>query len=266
MGKITAQDRNLYYEKTLPYKSTINDLLKQEQEKLAAIGTESPEASLKRIALGEDMLDLASWYIALSNMCRDVLSLRDEEALNEARKSLYRGMEYLESVVTNLVDASFSEYEEGLAGISSLKEAERYRLIRKLGLTIQLLEDAYGDNFKWKWSFVEMEGRMAVITKNILDLKAAEANRDPRSPDYEPTMYHLILLKKLLNQAADRYREKYELSTRRIDDFQMAIRFLGALRMIHILLGDREDAENVKRKFDVWTARMQADQRKIADA
>jgi len=107
---------------------------------------------------------------------------------------------------------------------------------------------------------------MAVITKNILDLKAAEANRDPRSPDYEPTMYHLILLKKLLNQAADRYREKYELSTRRIDDFQMAIRFLGALRMIHILLGDREDAENVKRKFDVWTARMQADQRKIADA
>jgi hypothetical protein len=92
------------------------------------------------------------------------------------------------------------------------------------------------------------------------------ANTDPRSPDYEPTVYSLRLVKKLLMQAADRYREKYELSTNRTDDFKMGINFLSALRRLHILLGDRDDGETVKKKLDIWTSKLETDIKKQEEA
>jgi hypothetical protein len=131
-----------------------------------------------------------------------------------------------------------------------------------MGLAIQLLENAYGDNSKWRWSFVELEGRFAAVAKNIFDLKAAVINTDPRSPHYAPTVYHLRMIKKLLMQAADRYRNKYELSTNRIDDFKQGINFLNALRRIHILLGERDEAETVGKKLDIWSTKLESDCRK----
>jgi hypothetical protein len=153
----------------------------------------------------------------------------------------------------------FSDYEDKLAGIAALDAASRYLLVRKTGLAVQLLEDAFGDNSRWKWSFVELDGRYAVVAKNILDLKKAAANTDPRSPDYEPTMYHLRLIKKLLAQAADRYREKYELSTKNDEDFQTGIRYLEALHRFYRVVGTREEAELAKKKIEVWKARLEAD-------
>jgi hypothetical protein len=113
---------------------------------------------------------------------------------------------------------------------------------------------------------VELEGRYAAVAKNILDMKNAVTNTDPRSPDYEPTMYHLRLVQRLLSQVADRYREKYELSTNRIDDFKMGINFLSALKRLHILLGDRDDAETVKKKLDIWTSKLETDIKKQEEA
>jgi hypothetical protein len=109
---------------------------------------------------------------------------------------------------------------------------------------------------------VELEGRYATVAKNILDLKSAVVNTDPRSPDYEPTVRHLALIKKILLQAADRYREKYELSTGRIDDFKMGINFINALKRLHILLGEREGVETLKKKADIWTAKLEKDHKK----
>jgi hypothetical protein len=74
------------------------------------------------------------------------------------------------------------------------------------------------------------------------------------------------MAKKLLMQAADRYREKYELSTNRIDDFKMGITFLGALRRLHIILGDKDDAETVKKKLDIWASKLDVDLKKQEDA
>jgi hypothetical protein len=63
-------------------------------------------------------------------------------------------------------------------------------------------------------------------------------------------------------QAADRYREKYELSTNRIDDFKQGMIFLSALRRFHIILGDREEAETVKKKLDIWSVKLESDIKK----
>ena len=262
MSKVTNAERHKYFEKIKPYKATIQTMLKREGAALEIIKRSSKGSALKRLVLADEMLAMTSNYIILSGISQSMLKLRNEEALNDGRKSIYKAVIYLEEVVSPLLDAPFSDYEERLTEIETVDARKRYSLIRKTGLTIQLLENAYGDNTKWRWSFVELEGRFAVVAKNIMNLKTAVANTDPESPDYEPTTYHLRLIKKLLLQAADRYREKYELSTNRIDDFKMGIHFLNSLRRIHALLGDRDNAETVKKKADIWTTKLEMDIKK----
>jgi hypothetical protein len=262
MAKISSEERHKYFERIKPYKETVDKILKQEQAVLMEIRKDRTGAAFKRLALVDEMLNLTSNYMAYNGISQSVLKVKNEDALNDGRKSLYKSVIYLEEVVSNLVDAPFSDYEEKLAEIESVDAARRYLLIRKLGLAIQMLENAYGDNTKWKWSFVELEGRFAAAAKNILDLRNAVANTDPRSPNYEPTVYHLRMIKKLLMAAADRYREKYELSTNRIDDFKQGITFLAALRRLHIILGDRDEAETVKKKYDIWSTKLESDSKK----
>jgi hypothetical protein len=48
----------------------------------------------------------------------------------------------------------------------------------------------------------------------------------------------------------------------RLDDFKQAILLLAGLRRLHVLLGEQEPAEVIKRKIDVWKAKMEDDQRK----
>ena len=262
MAKISSEDRHQYYERIKPYKITIQALLKKEAMVLQTIKKDPRNVAFKRLMLADEMITLASNYIIQSGVHYSMLKQRYEEALNDGRKSLYKAVIYLEEVVSPQVDAPFSDYEEKLLEIASVDASKRYGLIRKMGLAIQLLEAAYGDNTKWRWAFVELEGRFAAVAKNIVDLKSAVSNTDPRSPDYEPTMYHLRLMKKLLAQAADRYREKYELSTNRIDDFKMGLHFLNALKRVHVLLGDRSDVETVKKKADIWSTKLEMDMKK----
>lgn len=262
MAKISNESRHLYFEKAKKYRETIDTILLREKNILAVIDKDSNGASYKRLMLADEMLNLASNYLVLNGISAIMLGVKNEEALNEARKALYKCVIYLEEIVTGLIDVPYSDYEEKLAEIASFDAARRYGLVRKLGLAIRLVEDAYGENTKWKWAFVELEGRFAAVAKNLFDLKAATLNLDPRAADYETTVYHLRTLKRLLMQAADRYREKYELSTNRIDDFKQAIAFLGSLKRINALLGDRDEAESVKKKAEIWSAKLDSDQKK----
>jgi hypothetical protein len=258
MPKVSNVERQLYFEKTSPYRSSIETILNQEKELLK----KPIDSAFKRLTLVEEMLKAAAYYLILNGVSLSVLKVKNEDALNDARKSLYKSVIYLEQVVTGLVDAGFSEYEDKVAEIESMDSARRYLLIRKMGLAIQLLKNAYGDNTKWKWAFVELEGRYAAVAKNILDMKNAAANMDPRSPNYEPTMYHLRLVKRLLALAADRYRGKYELSTNRIDDYKLGIDFLCALKRILMVMGDKDEAETVRKKIDIWSSKLELDIKK----
>ncbi|MDR1574585.1 MAG: hypothetical protein LBS37_01145 [Treponema sp.] len=265
MAKISNDERRMYNEKIKKYKAAAAALLSREKTVLMTIKNDQDGAAFKRFSLADEMLDLVSNYIIIDGVSRSVLKVKNEDALNDGRKSLYKSLIYLEETVGTLVDAPFSEYEEMIAAIETVSAAERYLLVRKMGLAINLLENAYGYNTKWKWAFVELEGRYAAAAKNSIDLRNAFANSDPRSPNYESTVYHLRLVKKLLAQAADRYREKYELSTGRIDDFKQGMTFLSALRRLHLLLGDREEAETVKKKLDIWSIKLEKDLKKQAE-
>jgi hypothetical protein len=266
MAKGSSEDRHVYLEKVKPYKDAAEALLLREKSICSVIEKDPNGAAFKRLALADEMLNLASNYLVVNGVSVAMLGGKNEEALNDARKALYKSIIYLEEIVTGLIDVPYSDYEAKAVELVSVDAQRRYALVCKLGLSIRLVIDAYGDNTKWKWSFVELEARFAAVAKNIFDLKNAYTNLEPRSPDYEPTTYHLRTLKRLLAQAADRYREKYELSTNRFDDFRQAIAFLGALRRILVIVGDRDEAETIKKKADIWSAKLEADQKKKEEA
>ena len=101
------------------------------------------------------------------------------------------------------------------------------------------------------------------VAKNLLDMKqACKDYFDPRSPDYDNTVMYVRLLLRLLDQSSIQYRDRYELSTHRIDDMRSAIHYLLALRRLQILINMKDEAEDVKKKAQVWKEKMEADHKK----
>lgn len=247
-------------EKGLFYQEEINRILEQEKA-IAATVAQDPDGSMyKKIMLADEMIYLVTLYLAKYQLASSFSAGKAEDLLNDARKALYKVIICLEEIVSNLIDAPFSEYEEKVQKIKQVPQKHRYYLIRKLGLALDLVMRAYGTSSKWKWSFVELQGRFAGVAKNILDLKdTASSGLNPRDPEYETTMFHIRLVKRLLQQAADKYREKYEMATSSIDDFRLAIQYLSALYRIHIILNERNAAEDVKKKIDIWSDKMEKD-------
>jgi len=257
---IAIRDKNI--EQTAVYRAKAEEILKEEQQLVEIIKNNDPQPAFKRLTLADSMLNLASNYIVMDGVVQSVLKVKNEEMLNEARKALYKSIIYLEEIVSNYIDAPFSDYSDKLAAIETVTPEDRFLLVRKMGLAIELVENAYGDNTKWKWTFVEMEGRYATVAKNIINLRDIMNNLKLDSEHYESTVHHLTLVKRLLSQAADRYRQKYELSTNRIDDFKMGVTFLSALRRLCIVTGNQEEAADTKKKLDVWNAKLASDTEK----
>ena len=254
------ENNELYEKKLRYYQKEIDQVLKQEKLIIDLAAKEPEGIAYKKIMLVDEMIYMVTLYLAKFQVASLFLNGKNETILNEARKTIYKAIIYLEEIVSNFIDAPFSDYEEKVHRIEHVPQKQRFYLIRKLGLVIELVIRAYGDNTKWKWTFVEIQGRFATVAKNILDLKdSAATGFDPHSPDYETTMFHLKLVKRLLLQAAEKYRERYETSTSSIEDFRFAIQYLSAVRRIHVLLNERNDAEAVKRQIDIWTEKMEKD-------
>ena len=260
MAKISTEAQELYEKTILPYKNNIISSSEKEQNFLRLIKKDLSGIGYKKLLLCDEMIYQASMYMIINSLSVKFLEFRNNDVLNDARKALYKAIIYLEEIVSNSVDISYSELEDRVAEISNTPLEKRYYQIRKLGLAISMLKDAFGENSKWKWSFVEVEGRFAVVAKNMIDMKqATKSYFDSCSPDYESAVFCLRLIKSLLGKSATSYRERYELSTRRIDDMRMGINFLLAQRRLCIAMEARDEAEDIKKKALVWNDKMEKD-------
>ena len=263
MAKVMTENRELCEIKCEPYKKMIKEATERENQVLAAISKDATGAEYKKLDLCDEMIGVATYYIQINALTVELVNTKDNEALNNARKMLYKAIIYLEEVVSATVDATIADLEEKLATIENASVEKRFYLIRKLGLCIDLLIEAFGENSKWKESFVELRGRFATVAKNLLDLKKATKDYfDPNSPDYDNSVLYIRLIRKLYDQSATAYRDKYELASHRIDDMRMAIQFLSGARRVAIALGDSEEAEEIKKKAGVWKQKVEADQKR----
>lgn len=259
MAKISEEARKKYTQKINEYKKIINNILEKEKAVALKLKKGNLEQNIQRFQLAEMNLNLISYYVFMNTLSVNLLSVKYESGLNNARKCCYKVLIYLEEIVSRYIDIPFSEYEEGLYSINMISEIKKYNLIKKLGFSISLVENGYGENSKWKWAFVDIKGRFAVVTKNLINFKTVFLKMDPRAEGYREVQEHLDLAKQLLSESADRYREKYELSTRRIDDMQLGINYLSGLKRIHTLLGENDKAEIAKKKLEIWKNKLESD-------
>ena len=262
--KVSDEARKGYSERIKEYQAEIKRVSDHEAEVRNQLSADAGGHSL-RVDLAQDCLDLVSYYILMNALSVALLGVKNEGYLKEGHKRIYKAIIYVEEAVSPLIDVPFSEYEEGVLALGELDDRSRYGFLRKLGFSIDAIQDGYGSNSKWKWSFVEIEGRYAVLAKNMLNLKTFVAGMDPRVDGYEERSGHMALCKELLQNAADRYREKYELSTLRLDDMKLAISYLGALKRLHTLIGEDDGGDVVAKKIDAWKTKMEADERKTKE-
>ena len=283
MEKISSEARKRYAERVKEYKELIDRIAEQNKELEARIAKTSKtqgltsgqyrgdqftdiealkEVNAIRFQLADRYVNVVSYYNLMNALSRSLLGIKNESFLNDGRKSCYKSIIYMEEIISPYVDAPFSDYQQGVESLEGFDDSSKYRFLCKLGFAIDSVIEGFGTGSKWKWSFVELQGRYAVIAKNLLNLKTFIMNLDPRIDGYSQRLAHVQLVKKLLQQSADRYREKYELSTMRLDDIKKAILFLAGMKRLHTLLGEVEEAEVVKKKMDIWKTKMEDDQKK----
>ncbi len=263
MAKVNERAKQKYFERIKEYRRITQRLLENEKKVLALMKADEKGAAYKRIRLANENLDIVSYFLIINKLSQNLLGVKNENALNDARKACYKAIIYLEEVFSSYLDVPFSDYEEQLSEVTAFQEKDRFALIRKLGFAIDSIEEGFGANSKWKWSFVELEGRMATISKNCLDMKHFVAGLDPRVEGYKERIFHMDMTNELLQRSAEEYRKKYELSTRRLDDYKKALDYLGALRRIYSLLGKPEQAEAMKKKRDVWLVKLNQDMKRV---
>ena len=260
MAKVSEEARLHFQETIQPYKDKITATLEKEKTMLNGMHEGDMDLENKKLLLCDDMIYVASLFMAQNSMSWKLMEVKNNDALNDARKILYKAIIYLEEIVTDTIDIPYSDLIPYHERIQNVTIARRYTLIRKLGLAISMLKDAFGDNSKWKWSFVELEGRFTTVAKNLIDMKGAVKDYfDPRAEKYETTVLYIRMIIKLLNESATAYRDKYELSTRRIDDMRNGIKYLLALRKLYNAISDSTNSEEIKKKALVWKDKMDAD-------
>ncbi len=260
MAKISEETRLHFSEAIQPFKDKINATLAKEKTMLNGMHKGDIDYEQKKITLCDDMIYVASLYIAQNSLSLKLMEVKNNDALNDARKILYKAIIYLEELVTDGIDIPYSDLQPYQDLLTKIDITRRYTLIQKLGFAINTVKVAFGDNSKWKWSFVELEGRFASVTKNLIDMKNCVKDYfDPHSEVYETTVLYIRLITQLLNDSATAYRDRYELSTRRIDDMRNAIKYLLALRKLYIAIGKADEAEEIKKKAVVWKDKMDAD-------
>ncbi|MCQ2610733.1 MAG: hypothetical protein MJ169_03205 [Treponema sp.] len=262
MAKITEEDRQAFNKESGKYRDKIAAALEQEKNMLSVMKSGSAGVEYQKLILAEDMVTVASYYIAINSCSLKIMDIKNNDALNDARKMLYKSIIYLEEVVTNVTNCAYADLTDRQELIVNTPIEKRYNLVKKLGLTIQMVIDGFGDNSKWKWSFVELQGRFATVAKNLIDMKTAVRDYfDPNASSYDTTVMYIRVIKKLLEDSANAYRDKYELSSRRFDDMTAAINYLLALRRIAISMGSSDEAEEIKKKAVVWKDKMEADRK-----
>ena len=203
-------------------------------------------------------------YLKMSDISMDMLGIKNDASLNEARKGFYLVVQLLEEIVGSEIDRSLKANDEYLSFIDKFDPAQILRFIMKLHALFEdlnvkvggVVESSDDDSklmsggSKWRWSFVELQARVAVITKNITNFSDVAKLRDPRTPFYKERKALMSLAMDSLNEAAKQYRAKYELAGKARDDMKKTLELLSSLRKIHVLFGDTEEASKLKNVID----------------
>lgn len=218
------------------------------------------EAAKKKIDLAVLYIRASSFIATICYISIEHLDIRIENQLNDGRRYINKAISLLEEALGDYGDDSLSLNDEVHEYLKDKFSDEwRYKFICSFGYVIDYFKFCYGENSKWLQNFIEIEGRLALLSKNIIDFKNYIKELSPEIEGYIYRVKLMNLAKSLISAAAEQYRTKYELQDRRPDDMKMALNLTGTLRRIYIYLNEVEEAEEQKKIYDLWKKKLDAD-------
>ncbi len=263
MAKVTAAQKNQCAEHQKYYKTKIEEYKKKIRTLEGSLTTVDEDSFPKKLDIAFLSLVEASYHCALNTVSFDMLGIKMEAEMNTARKLLVKVMLLCEDVYGKETDMPLLYNEEAHAIVEEkYNDKWKYDFISTVGYMIDYLEDFYGDNSKWKWNFAELEGRLALLAKNMINFKTFIRTWEPGTEFYAERCNHMKIVKKLLQENADAYKLKYELTDKNIDDIRFAISLSSTLRMVYVYLGEMDNVSKQKKITDLWAKKMNDDLKK----
>ncbi len=258
-------------DKKQAYNSIVRDLKEQVDLTLKkakkferdAGSSKSVVNSYKKIAAANIYLDTIDLYCKMNEYSVEIMNLKSDTTLTNARKSIYQAIRLLESIVGTEVDSPLNETQDILEKLKLLTPPRLLHLLKKIEYDIIYVEHEEGEGSKWKWNFVELYAKFTALAKNFILFKQyVMVMNDPRVPFYQETNDLIQMVKVDLNNAAQKLRTKYEMSTREVNDMNKAIDYLRALVRIHVILNENEFAQEAKKGIEKWKEKLEYDLKK----
>lgn len=260
----TKAEKNAYDERSLPIREKLKSVKKEteklKQKFLSANGEEKTEIFKALLAVIDKMTEEISLNLAVSMISESTIKIKNENFLNNARKTVYMILQYLEQLFGKRINITFDENHENTDGLEEvISNLDLYYKLRVIGYYIDKLHQLYGDKTKWKWTFVELQGRFANAFKNAINYKVLQKNLDASIEGYPERMDLLQLIFNICEKSAERYRNKYELTSRRTEDMIHAIDFVKFQKRLAIILNDEEMISTCTKKSDTWNKKLNDD-------
>ncbi len=205
------------------------------------------------------LLQIVNLQMEMNEISEQMMQVKNNSFLDNARKNLYKIFSDLDSVVKGDVDESIDFNRDELDKIAPFSPKQRLNLYRHMRRAIDKLIQAYGQNTKWLWSFPELYAKSAVLGKNMIDFREVQSKRDPREEFFYDRKELVQMVKDDLLDASNRYRDKYEISTKATGDLIMAIKLLDGLRRVATVVKDDAMASKAKTGIESYKARIESE-------
>jgi len=209
------------------------------------------------------LLGTIELYMKMNDLSVAMLGIKNNKSLDMAKSNFSKVLLLLKETVGDELDRdSLKENEEYLQKLEKLNPRQILDFLIRVDTVFFNLKNNMGEDSKWKWLFVELQAKIAVITRNFINFSDILKYRDPREKHFRDRHEHLVMAKDALEEAAKQYRTKYELSSKSREDLKKSIEILEALRKIHFTLGESSEADKLKTTIDAAKFTLEAGDKK----
>jgi len=209
------------------------------------------------------LLNSIELNLKTNDLSINMLGIKNNKSLDAAKSSFSKILQLMKDNFGDEVDReSLKENEEHLAKVGKLNARQILDLVNKINEVFFSLKNSLGEDSKWKWLFVELQAKVAIMNRNLINFSDIQKYRDPRMEFFHDRREHLRLAKESLEEAAKLYRTKYELSAKSREDLKKSIEYLEALRKIHITMGESTESDKLKTTIDAARLTLEAGDKK----
>ena len=199
-------------------------------------------------------------YIDMNDLSEKMLDMKNNSFLDNARKLTYKIFSEMESVATMRIDEKLDFNRDKLLAVDQFNPKQKLNLYKHLESVIKRLIASYGQNTKWLWSFPELWAKLAILGKNLVNYREIQSIRNPSEEFYYDRDELLNNVKQGLFAASDKYRDRYELSTKSNHDLLYSIKLLQELKRICSLMGDDATLKKSQAGIDAYKTRIKAEE------